>query len=199
MTGGKIAGNRTDNDGGGLFAPHNMLGNITIAQPAIFTGDMERNGLRVDNLLAEEQCERINPGAVSVTDLHIIGETPQGSDNFAVLAPHGFTNYDINTQGLRFWRVTYVAEQHQGQSEITAEVGLNNLPVPSNSLVSDGALLTFDANPIRFFRNWEIWTRVMEKAEESELADFELQGEYTIYHLLAATLHNDKHPCSWLF
>lgn len=81
---GVIANNIAD-DGGGMFVPHENLSNIEISTAFAFTGNSARNGLGIDNDLADTHRTRINPGTVSVS--------------FASIEPHAFTNFDINAIG----------------------------------------------------------------------------------------------------
>ena len=191
MQGGEIRDNLA-NDGGGLFVPHanlsTNLSNITINSAATFTGNVARNGLRIDTPLAEALRSRINPSVVSISGWSIIDEIPRNSGNFVAVTPHAFTNYDINATGSRFWRVTYALGE--GEGEITAEVGPNAFRVPSGSFVPDGSEITFGADPADFFDEWEIWTRDREWAEDGSPVEFQFQDEETAQPLrYTITLH----------
>jgi len=167
MQSGIIAENWAD-DGGGLFVPHANLSNITVASPAVFSGNVARNGVRIDNGLAAAHQARINPGTVSLTWLE---EIPLGSGNFVDAPAHAFTNLDINSAGPQFWRVTYEALEAAGQ--VGAKTSVNEFPVANGSFVPDGARLTFDASPVRLFQQWEIGTRANETDEAGNSIDFD--------------------------
>ena len=83
-------------DGGGLFSPRTNLVNVSIAPDVRFSDNSARNGIHIDNALAEECRSQINPGRVS---LFWSDETPAGSGILMPAKVHAFTNYDINSEG----------------------------------------------------------------------------------------------------
>jgi len=193
MQSGEIRDNLANN-GGGLFAPHaNLsanLSNITINRAAVFTGNVARNGLRINTPLAVAVRPRIDPGTVSITGWTVLDEIPSGSGNFGEVAPHAFTNYDINAEGLPFWRVTYAVGE--GEGEIGAMTGRNDFPVVSGAFVPDGTMTSFNADPLPFFDEWEIWTRESEVEEGGNPVAFELQDntdEHPLQHMVEQHTH----------
>jgi len=77
--------------GGGLFyTAATVLPNITIDALAVFI----ENGVRINNTLANTWSDTIRPGTVSVGGL--VEQNPAGPGNYGLVAPHAFTNYDIN-------------------------------------------------------------------------------------------------------
>ena len=168
MTGGTIKDNLANN-GGAIFVPHANLSLVTIDPKVELSENVARNGLRIDTALAIGQRPRIDPGKVSITGWNVIDEMPANSGNFGIIVPHAFTNYDINSEGSRFWRVTY--EVGEAEGEVLVDVGLNNFPVQSNSFVPDGAELNFNANPADLFKDWEIWTSEIGGSDDFELQD----------------------------
>jgi len=169
--------NNIANDGGGLFVPHENLSNITIKPEFVFIGNVARNGLGIDNPLAERQRADIDPSTISITEWLFVDEIPTGSGNFGLIKPHVFTNYDINSTGPHFWRVNYVVGA--GEGEVMAEVGQNRFQLPNGYFVPDGTELIFDAEPTELFRNWEVWTREYENSEEGEPVNFGFQRNET--------------------
>jgi len=169
MSSGTISHNIA-NDGGGLFVPHSNLNRISIANAATFSHNVARNGLRIDNGLAAAQRLGINPGTVSITDWALIDETSAGSNNFAEVMPHAFTNYDINSTGSLFWKVTY--EVKSGEGDIQATVGANAFPVTSRALLPDGARMIFAAEPTERFDWWNIGERTQESIDGGSESEF---------------------------
>jgi len=90
-----------------------------------------------------------------------VEEAVLGSGYFVQAQPHAFTNYDINTAGPRFWRVTY--EVGEGLGEMEARVGDNHLFVRSGVAVPDGTQLAFDAPPPALLNWWDIGERLHER------------------------------------
>ncbi|MCL2562617.1 MAG: hypothetical protein FWE08_01085 [Oscillospiraceae bacterium] len=183
MRSGSIT-NNIAHDGGGLFVPHTNLSNVTINPAAVFSGNTARNGLRIDTPLAVAQRPRIDPGTVSVSGLPVIDQNPAGSDNFATITPHAFTNYDINSTGPQFWRVTYAVGE--GEGELAAQVGSNRFPVPSGSFIRNGAAVTFtaDSAPPWVFDWWDVGTRTNETAEDGSDVPFDFTSDRTAASLL---------------
>jgi len=141
MTDGSIERNVAD-DGGGFFVPHANLSSVSIAQAFVFSHNVARNGMKIDSNLAARQTQ-ISPGTVTISDWNIVDEIPAGSENFVQVSPHAFTNYDINAEGPRFWRVTYETGSNEGT--VSARVGNNRFPVPNDSFLPDGTELSFNA------------------------------------------------------
>jgi len=190
IQGGTIS-NNVANNGGGLYIRHNGLDNLTINTPVIFTENTARHGLRVDTPLAIAQRPRIDPGTVSISDIIFIDEMPLGSNIFTEIVPHAFTNHDINSEGVPFWRVTYEAVE-SGYGEVSAAVGTNNHPVPSNSFIRDGAAVTFTPSPILRFINWEVLTRTLEEHPDGSSVDFShlrYDTNYTTQQTITAHTH----------
>ena len=144
MSAGTISGN-TANSGGGLHVNHDRLSNINIAEAAVFTRNIAREGIKVDNGRAEANRTRIRPGTVS---LPLAG-------TFA----HAFTNYDINAEGtlLQFYQVTF--EVGSGEGEITAKNSSTNAVIGSGNFVPGGTEIIFTADPASQFQRWEVGTR----------------------------------------
>jgi len=162
-------------DGGGLFVPHANLDNITIEPGVIFDENMAWRGLHVDTPLANAQYPRISPGTVSIENIPVIYEHPQGSGDFDFIAfDHAFTNFDINANGLPFWRVTY--EVGTGYGEIDVAVGRNGLPVPNGAFVAPSAPLTFNAGPEGQFIDWEVYTKTSKIDPSGGYVDFVFEG-----------------------
>ena len=163
INGGTISGNIANN-GGGLYAQlnNNWTQHLTVAEEVIFTDNVARNGLRVDNELAQTYRESINPGTVSVAGVPIIAPIIDNPADFALFTTqHAFTNYDINADGETvFWRVEH--RVGEGDGEVSAVVGQNRFDVPNNAFVSDNAVLTFIADPENRFIDWQISTRPVE-------------------------------------
>ena len=200
MQGGEIRDNLANN-GGGLFVPHSNvstnLNNITINPAVTFTGNVARHGVRIDNAFAAAhrppaRNPGITPGTVSLSGAVIISETPPiGSNNFAQIAPHAFTNFDINSTPP-FWRVTH--EVGRGEGDVTAVVGNNNLPVPSNSFVQNNAQVRFLAESLQQFEGWEIGTRNREIDDNDQDVPFsfiDIGGEE--HALLMRTITSNTH------
>jgi len=158
-------------DGGGVFVPHENLSanlsNVTIDEAAEFSGNIARNGARINNNLAASTRPRINPSTVSIA---WVEENPVVTGNFAEAGPHVFTNYDINATGPRFWRVTYGVGE--GEGEVDASIGSNRVQVKNGYFVPDGARVSFDAEPQYLFSWWNIGTRTTEITEDGKDAIF---------------------------
>ena len=186
--------NNIANDGGGLFVPHlnlsSNLSRVTIDPPAEFSGNVARNGVRIDNALAAATRQRIRPGTVSVA---WVETNPTGSGTFADGTPHPFTNYDINANGPRFWRVTYAAGG--GEGVVTAQIGSNRHPVASGYFAPESAEISFVAQEANMFDRWELGSRPREKNDDgSEVAfSFETFTGTPLSHVIAAHTHAIGH------
>ena len=161
--------NNEANDGGGLYVPHTNLGNIAIDPAFEFSGNVARNGLGIDNPLAETHRARINPSTVTVMET-FVDQIPAGSGNFQEVIRHAFTNHDINSTGPQFWRVTHAVGR--GYGAITAAVGADNFLVESGFLVPNNTTVTFRANPELSFDGWEVRTRNQEFDSNGDPVDF---------------------------
>ncbi|MCL2396519.1 MAG: hypothetical protein FWC93_00445 [Defluviitaleaceae bacterium] len=171
--------NNTANNGGGLFIPHASLGSVTIAQPVVFVDNVARNGVMIDNSLHHTHYPRIGPDTVSVA---WIEEISPGSGIFREATPHAFTNYDINVVGPRFWRVTY--EVGEGDGEVSAYAGSNQLAVANGIFVPHGEEITFTARPERTFSWWNIGTRPSERTVDGSDFEFNFTNGGTVTPLL---------------
>ena len=156
-TAGSITHNLA-NDGGGLFVPHSNLDNVSIGQAFVFSDNVARTGIFLDSATAERYKDVIHPGTLSV-DMPIIDQVPAGSGQFAHIDAHAFTNYDINAIGPQLFRIIY--EVGEGEGNINAYVGRNELAVKSGSLVPAGTTLYFEATPTAQFHNWDIGIQMM--------------------------------------
>ena len=167
MTGGEIRNNFAIIDGGGLFTSSGNLGNITISQNAHFYGNIAQNGMRVDNALADLHKHNINPGTVSVPDkgLFIID-----GENFAEISAHAFTNYDINTERPRYWRLSH--EVREGNGTVTAKVADNGLVIPNGTFVPETLEIIFVAEQEQLFKRWEVGERSTELDEDGYKINF---------------------------
>ena len=150
ISGGTISGN-TATDGGGLFYENtNVLTNIAIAPPVVFTDNMAISGAFANNNLAENNPQ-INPGTRSV----------EWFDN---VPNHAFTNYDINATGIQLWSVEYQVDTLAGSvgAEIVTTGG--NEILPTGIFVRDGASVIFTATPAaqHNFYEWHTRTRSQE-------------------------------------
>ena len=161
MFGGEIRNNYATSDGGGLFVDSDNLDRITINPAAAFFGNVAQNGKRIDNQLAEKYRHQINPGTVSVTTM---GDFLIDGGSFAGIDPHAFTNYDINTDGPRFWRVTYAVRE--GQGTVVAKIAANDVLIPNGAFVPEGTDVFFVAESAPLLNRWDIGTRAVEANED---------------------------------
>jgi len=189
MQSGKISDNIANN-GGGLFVPHANLNNVTIAQASVFTGNIARNGMRVDNVLADQHYPRINPGTVSVAWINT------GSGPLTAPVPHAFTNYDINTEGTQLWRVTYAVGD--GDGSVSARVTGTEILVPNGYFVLGGTEVTFTAvpAPLFAFERWDIGTRLRETTDTGDAVDFDFSdggGHASISRIITINTHAIGH------
>jgi hypothetical protein len=171
MLGGSIERN-VANSGGGLFVPHATLGNVAINSAAIFSGNVARDGAFIDDDLAARHYPRISPGTVSVA---WVEEMLLSFGMFRPATPHAFTNYDINSSGTRFWRVTY--DTGYGEGDVTAWVGSSDIPLPSSHFVPDNTSVTFIADPPEYLDWWNIGTRSAETNWELTSLPFSFERE----------------------
>ena len=184
MYGGEIRNNYATEDGGGLFVTSHNLDRITIAPTAVFSGNVAQNGKRIDNPLAERYRHQINPGTVSVTDM---GDFLIDGESFAEIAPHAFTNYDINTEGPRFWRVTYAVRE--GQGSVLAKVVANDVLIPNGAFVPEGTEIVFVAEPALLLNRWDIGTRAVEADQDGFKIPFNftsIEPDTPLLHTLTA-------------
>ena len=153
ISGARITNNFAG-DGGGMYISRNQLDGVMVAQSTVFTNNVAFNGVRIDNALAAMYSTRINPGTVSIAWTEAV---PAGSDNYVNAAVHAFTNYDINSEGPRFWRVIYDVEY--GDGDVTATIGPNAFPVTNRYFVPHDAEVSFAATPAPVFVNWNVGVR----------------------------------------
>jgi len=182
--------NNTANDGGGLFVPHlNLSSNlrrVTIDPPTEFSGNVARNGVRIDSDLAAATRQWIRPGTVSVA---WVETNPGGSGNFADGSPHPFTNYDINAAGPRFWRVTYAVGE--GEGAVAAQIGSNGHNITDGYFAPEGATVAFVAKEANMFDRWELGSRPREKNDDGSEVDFSFETltGTPLSHVIAAHTH----------
>ena len=175
-TGGSIIDNIAG-DGGGLNVPHSNLRNISIATNFVFDQNFARNGLKINSKLAADWRSTINPEIVTLLGQSIIDEDPARPGFFVEIEPHAFTNYDINAEGLPFWRITYdVGEgEGEGEGEVFAFIDSNNLSVKSDTFLGHGTVLRFDAAPAEQFDRWTVETRKEETTVDGKEVEFNLE------------------------
>ena len=176
MTGGRISDNFSVHQrahgtnqilalgsGGGLFVPASNLPNITITSAAIFRNNVAESGIRVDNDLAEQYHQTIRPGTVSVTEM---GLFIKDDGTYSSVAPHAFTNYDINTSEdiPRLWRLVFETRDNPGN--IIAKNGDTGEEILSGTYVPEGTEVIFIPNPASLLNKWIVESRLTEIDEE---------------------------------
>ncbi|MCL2546285.1 MAG: hypothetical protein FWE06_03700, partial [Oscillospiraceae bacterium] len=139
---GSIADN-TAGDGGGVFVPHTNLNLITIGQDFTFTGNMARNGLRIDTPIAVANPQ-VEPGTTTIEPWWEMDVSGNGVER-----KHAFTNHDINAEGPGIFRVKYnvrpsVTLINDG-GDIDAYIGKTRLP--NDVYVLENTTVRFEATP----------------------------------------------------
>ena len=160
MYGGQIINNFALFDGGGLFVTDGFLNNVRIDPPAVFKGNIAQNGIRIDNMLAQIHYPRISPGTVSVAGM---GDYLDDTGVFIPMPSHAFTNYDINTTGPIYWRVSYGVGS--GNGNVGAQLADGNL-VPNHAFVPSGTEVHFITDTLALLNNWEAGQRQTEYNED---------------------------------
>ena len=190
MYGGEIRNNYATADGGGLFVTAHNLDRITIAEAAVFTGNVAENGKRIDNALAELYRHQIKPGTVSVTDM---GDFLIDGESFAGIEPHAFTNYDINTEGPRFWRVSHAIGA--GQGSVVAKIAASDVLIPNGAFVPEDTEIIFVPEPALLLDRWEIGTRTVEADEDGKEIGFQFSGstDVPLLHIVKTHVHAIAH------
>jgi hypothetical protein len=169
IQGGTVS-NNIGNRGGGIYILHRFLGSLTIDTQGVFTGNVARTGIRIDNTLADNNRSRINPRMVSVIE---DGELLFNNGNLIELTPHAFTNYDINADGSQVWRVTYDGVE----GAVVTHVGANQMIIPTGTLVPHDTTLTFEPEPTQLFDRWDVGTRAIERDVNGSEVAFDVTSE----------------------
>ena len=142
-----IISNNIANNGGGVYVHHSLLYRIEIREDVVFTGNVAREGVRIDTPLAIANADNIRPGEVSLSRwIEKIGGELVLVDSSTNPSAHAFNNYDINAIGPEFFPVTY-SIFGSDRGTITAAVTDTNVNVPNDTLVPEGTSITFTATP----------------------------------------------------
>jgi len=165
IVGGTISGNIANNGGGihaeaGFFVP-GADHFLAISTPVIMSGNVARNGMRINTPLAIDSTGII-PGTTSV---------PQWWENADgttfVQHRHAFTNHDINVaSGDRAWQVLF--EQGSPSGTVTARLGISNQQIASGDFVMEDLNVRFLSAPATG-HNFELWHMYTTEAENSNL------------------------------
>ena len=162
MYGGQIIDCFAIIDGGGVYVENGRYENVTIARAAVLSGNVAQNGKRIDNSLPE-RFPLINPGTVSIPGNH---QFLADGENFITIPAHAFTNYDVNTTGSQYWRVTSEAKNTGGSNgRVIARITENGVLVPDRAFVPEGTEISFFSEDALIDR-WEIGTRVTETDQD---------------------------------
>ena len=175
LSGGQISNNFSVNNrrfdgttvlgrGGGLYAPVNNLGNITIGTNVRFLNNVAESGIRINNALAEQYKNTIHPSTVTVTDL---GSYLTEDGTFIQLTPHAFTNYDIGTDATdapQIWRVSY--RTGGGNGTVVAQFATTHIEIPSGTYVQEGTEVLFVPDPAALLEKWEIGTKLTDTDQD---------------------------------
>jgi len=139
MNGGTIK-NNTANNGGGLHIHHRNenMPTITIENEVVFTGNVARNGLFINNQMTDLNPQII-PETVSVNWF----EGDPANIGKLILINHAFTNYDINVEGNPLREVTFAVRGETG-----GEITVGGVKTVSGNQI--GRILVYGNPPISF-------------------------------------------------